>query len=64
MPQDHVLADLLAEWVPDEAQRRKVLVENPARLYGFSLISELQWRLSGVATLSEGQPGVALRIMK
>ena len=35
MPEDHVLADLLAQWVPDEAQRRKVLVENPARLYGF-----------------------------
>lgn len=35
MPEDHVLADLLAEWVPDEAQRRKVLVDNPARLYGF-----------------------------
>jgi hypothetical protein len=30
-----VLADLLAQWVPDETQRRKVLVENPARLYGF-----------------------------
>ena len=35
MPEDHVLADLLAQWVPDEAQRRKVLVENPVRLYGF-----------------------------
>ncbi len=35
MPEDHVLADLLADWVPDEAQRRKVLVDNPARLYGF-----------------------------
>jgi predicted TIM-barrel fold metal-dependent hydrolase len=35
MPEDHVLADLLAAWVPDEAQRRKVLVDNPARLYGF-----------------------------
>jgi predicted TIM-barrel fold metal-dependent hydrolase len=35
MPEDHVLADLLAQWVPEEAQRRKVLVENPARLYGF-----------------------------
>lgn len=35
MPEDHVLADLLAEWVPDEAQRRRVLVDNPARLYGF-----------------------------
>ena len=35
MPEDAVLADLLAEWVPDEALRHKVLVENPARLYGF-----------------------------
>ena len=35
MPQDHVLADLLVEWVPDEAQRRRVLVDNPQRLYGF-----------------------------
>lgn len=35
MPEDPVLAELLADWVPDEAQRRKVLVDNPARLYGF-----------------------------
>lgn len=35
MPEDALLADLLAEWVPDAAQRHKVLVENPARLYGF-----------------------------
>jgi predicted TIM-barrel fold metal-dependent hydrolase len=35
MPEDDVLADLLAEWVPDQAQRGKVLVDNPARLYGF-----------------------------
>jgi len=35
MPEDPVLADLLAEWVPDESQRRRVLVDNPARLYGF-----------------------------
>ena len=35
MPEDHLLADMLAEWVPDEAQRRKVLVNNPARLYWF-----------------------------
>ena len=26
---------LLARWVPDEATRRKILVDNPARLYGF-----------------------------
>jgi predicted TIM-barrel fold metal-dependent hydrolase len=35
MPNDGVLADLVSEWVPDEEQRRKVLVDNPARLYGF-----------------------------
>jgi predicted TIM-barrel fold metal-dependent hydrolase len=35
MPNDGDLADLLLEWVPDEEQRRKVLVDNPARLYGF-----------------------------
>jgi predicted TIM-barrel fold metal-dependent hydrolase len=35
MPDDGDLADMLLEWIPDEAQRRKVLVENPARLYGF-----------------------------
>lgn len=35
MPEDAVLADMLAIWVPDEAQRHKVLVSNPARLYGF-----------------------------
>lgn len=35
MPNDGDLADLLLEWVPDAEQRRKVLVTNPARLYGF-----------------------------
>jgi predicted TIM-barrel fold metal-dependent hydrolase len=29
------LLNLLAAWVPDPATRRKILVENPARLYGF-----------------------------
>ena len=29
------LLDLLADWVPDEAARKRVLVDNPARLYGF-----------------------------
>lgn len=32
---DGVLLNLLATWVPDAATRRKVLVDNPARLYGF-----------------------------
>jgi len=36
MPNDGDLADMLAAWVPDEAQRRRVLVDNPARLYGFA----------------------------
>ena len=29
------LLDLLADWVPDEATRRRILVDNPHRLYGF-----------------------------
>ncbi len=35
MPDDGDLADMLADWSPDEAQRRKILVANPQRLYGF-----------------------------
>jgi 2-pyrone-4,6-dicarboxylate lactonase len=35
MPNDGDLADLLPAWIPDEALRRKVLVDNPERLYGF-----------------------------
>lgn len=35
MPEDGHLFDLLGEWAPDNAARRRVLVENPARLYGF-----------------------------
>jgi D-galactarolactone isomerase len=34
-PDDRVLLDLLQEWAPDEASRRRVLVDNPAELYGF-----------------------------
>jgi len=34
-PDDAALLDLLAAWVPDEAVRRRILVDNPARLYGF-----------------------------
>ena len=33
MPDEGDLADLLLEWAPDEAQRRKMLVDNPSRLY-------------------------------
>ena len=35
MPDDGDLADMLIDWTPDEAQRKKILVDNPARLYGF-----------------------------
>jgi len=35
MPNDGDLATMLLDWVPDAGQRRKVLVDNPARLYGF-----------------------------
>jgi len=34
-PDDALLFDLLAQWAPGEATRHRILVENPARLYGF-----------------------------
>jgi 2-pyrone-4,6-dicarboxylate lactonase len=35
MPNDGELLDLLALWAPDPAVRRRILVDNPAKLYGF-----------------------------
>lgn len=35
MPNDGDLADHLADWIPDAPTRHRVLVENPAQLYGF-----------------------------
>lgn len=35
MPNDGDLLDLLSEWVADAATRERILVANPARLYGF-----------------------------
>ncbi|MCR9070911.1 MAG: amidohydrolase family protein [Alphaproteobacteria bacterium] len=35
MPNDGDLMDELAVWVPDAARRKAILVDNPARLYGF-----------------------------
>jgi len=35
MPNDGDLLDALADWCPDEEIRRRILVDNPARLYGF-----------------------------
>lgn len=36
MPDTGHLLDLFNTWTPDAAVRRKILVENPARLYGFA----------------------------
>ena len=35
-PNDAVLFDLIADWAPDEALRKQLLVDNPAALYGFA----------------------------
>ena len=34
-PSDAAMLELLSSWAPDEAVRRKILVDNPAQLYGF-----------------------------
>jgi predicted TIM-barrel fold metal-dependent hydrolase len=36
VPDDGDLLDLLRDWAPDEAVRNRILVSNPAALYGFS----------------------------
>jgi predicted TIM-barrel fold metal-dependent hydrolase len=35
MPNDGDLVDLFARMAPEPGLQRKILVENPARLYGF-----------------------------
>ena len=35
MPNDGDLMDLLAEWAPDEALRKKILSDNPETLFRF-----------------------------
>jgi len=35
-PDDAVLFDLLSEWIPDEATRNRILVQNPETFYGFA----------------------------
>lgn len=35
MPNDGDLVDLIEEWVPDPAARKRILVDNPASLFGF-----------------------------
>jgi predicted TIM-barrel fold metal-dependent hydrolase len=39
-PDDAVLFDLVSDWAPDEATRRRILVENPATLYDFPIPKE------------------------
>jgi predicted TIM-barrel fold metal-dependent hydrolase len=34
-PDDAVLFDLFAQWVPDKTTQHRILVDNPAKLYGF-----------------------------
>ena len=34
-PDDAVLLDLLLDWVEDDTSRQKILVDNPAKFYGF-----------------------------
>ena len=35
MPNSTEFFDLLFDWVPDDAIRRRILVDNPSHLYGF-----------------------------
>ena len=35
LPDTASLLDLLLEWADDDATRQRILVDNPARLYGF-----------------------------
>jgi predicted TIM-barrel fold metal-dependent hydrolase len=35
-PQDAELVDIVSAWLPDAALRRRVCVDNPARLYGYA----------------------------
>jgi D-galactarolactone isomerase len=35
-PSNATMLDLLLDWAPDETVRHKILVDNPARLYGFA----------------------------
>src|SRR5262249_55400770 len=34
-PDDALMLDLLADWVPDAGIRKRILVDNPEALYGF-----------------------------
>ena len=38
MPDDGALLDAFMAWVPDAAAQRRIMVDNPARLYGFPAV--------------------------
>ena len=38
-PDDALLFDLLSDWAPDEALRRRILVDSPTALYGFPAVA-------------------------
>jgi D-galactarolactone isomerase len=61
-PDDARLLDLLADWVPDGAARRRVLVDNPATLYDFPPDLERDGR--GPAAPSDQAPTTDERDMK
>jgi predicted TIM-barrel fold metal-dependent hydrolase len=42
MPNDGPLCDLLERWIPDAAIRTRILVDNPAALYGFGADERIQ----------------------
>jgi D-galactarolactone isomerase len=35
MPNDVALLDMMLEWVPDEATRKRIFVDNSAEIFGF-----------------------------
>jgi predicted TIM-barrel fold metal-dependent hydrolase len=39
MPNDADLVDMLLDWAPDEALRQRILVDNPATLFGFPTVT-------------------------
>jgi D-galactarolactone isomerase len=36
MPNDVALVDMMLDWVPDEKTRNRILVDNPAEIFGFN----------------------------
>jgi predicted TIM-barrel fold metal-dependent hydrolase len=59
VPEDAALADTLAEWCPDAATLRAVLVDNPARLYGFPAGSAEGGTAEGVNPAGKARAGSA-----